>query len=240
VFSTWSGADFTIRLDITYPFAHRRKTIHLSSSRSVKIIECIAPWIKFPCVECDKSFTRSDALAKHMRLQHNIEPPLPGRGGNRKRKRDDIEPSPPIASATGGFNTFKVESSTPVEFYIEEGDGRRVISPIEHVRVDYFTAEGQPRTPTPEEESWDESDDVLPGRLMCAMDPESGLIMGRSPEMVRYLVMKAKHRYALEQHENLIEELRMAKFELNREKESKEAMLDDFLRSTFGYVLYYD
>lgn len=173
-----------------------------------------------------------------MRLQHNIEPPLPGRGGNRKRKRDEAEPSPPIASATGGFNTFKVESSTPVEFYIEEGDGRRVISPIEHVRVDYFTTEGQPRTPSPEEESWDEADDVLPVRLMCAMDPESGLIMGRSPEMVRYLVMKAKHRYALEQHENLIEDLRMARFELSREKEAKETMLDDFLRATFGSVLH--
>jgi uncharacterized C2H2 Zn-finger protein len=42
-----------------------------------------------PLPECDKSFTRSDALAKHMRLQHNISPPAPGRGGNRKRKRDD-------------------------------------------------------------------------------------------------------------------------------------------------------
>jgi hypothetical protein len=174
-----------------------------------------------------------------MRLQHNIEPPPPGRGGNRKRKRDDAEPSPPIASATGGFNTFKVESSTPVEFYIEEGDGRRVISPIEHVRVDYFTTEGQQRTPTPEEESGDEADDVLSARLMATMDPESGLIMGRSPEMVRYLVMKAKHHYALEQHEHLIEELRIARYELSREKEAKEAMLDDFLRATFGYVLHY-
>ena len=43
--------------------------------------------------ECDKSFTRSDALAKHMRMQHNIIPPAPGRGGNRKRKREEPEPS---------------------------------------------------------------------------------------------------------------------------------------------------
>jgi hypothetical protein len=68
------------------------------------------------------------------------------------------------------------------------------------------------------------------------MNPESGLIMGRSPEMIRYLVMKAKHRYALEQHEHLIEELRMARFELSQEKEGKEVMLDDFLRATFGCV----
>lgn len=171
-----------------------------------------------------------------MRLQHNIDPPLPGRGGNRKRKRDDIEPSPPIASATGGFNTFKVESSMPVEFFIEEGDGRRIISPIDHVRVDYFTTKGQQRTSSPEDESWDEGEDTLPARLMHAMDPSTGLIMGRSPEMVRYLVMKAKHRYALEQHEHLIEELRVAKYELRKEREAKEALLDHFLRVTFGYV----
>lgn len=172
-----------------------------------------------------------------MRLQHNIDPPLPGRGGNRKRKRDDTEPSPPIVSATGGFNTFKVESSTPVEFFIEEGDGRRIISPIEHVRVDYFTTEGQQRTPSPGDESWDEVEDALPAHFMHAMDPNTGLIMGRSPEMVRYLVMKAKYRYALEQHEHLIEELRVARHELSREREAKEAMLDEFLRVTFGYVL---
>lgn len=50
----------------------------------------------FSSKECDKSFTRSDALAKHMRLQHGISPPLPGRG-NRKRKRTD-GPVPPAGT----------------------------------------------------------------------------------------------------------------------------------------------
>ena len=63
--------------------------------------------------ECDKSFTRSDALAKHMRQQHHIEPPAAGRGGSRKRKRNADETAAPPADAasatTTGFNTFKVE-----------------------------------------------------------------------------------------------------------------------------------
>ena len=49
-----------------------------------------------------------------------------------------------------------------------------------------------------------------------------------------YLLMKAKHRYALEQHESLLEELRVARAELKKEKEEKEGTLDDFLRGTFG------
>ncbi|KAJ2913079.1 hypothetical protein MD484_g7330, partial [Candolleomyces efflorescens] len=79
--------------------------------------------------ECDKSFTRSDALAKHMRQQHNISPPAPGRGGSRKRKRGTAaaDPAPdtptpaPVPSPSsavpgpsaigGGFNTFKIDSS---------------------------------------------------------------------------------------------------------------------------------
>lgn len=237
LFSARPCTDFAICSYFPHSVPYRREAIHLSTSRSL-----YPPVIRTEYVltkhdaECDKSFTRSDALAKHMRLQHNIEPPLPGRGGNRKRKRDDIEPSPPVVSTTSGFNTFKIESSTPVEFFMEEGDGRRVISPIEHVRVDYFTTEGQHRSPTPEEDSWDEVDDALPAHLIHAMDQSTGLIMGRSPDMIRYLVIKAKHRYALEQHEQLIEELRMARLELGREKDSKEAMLDDFLRITFGCV----
>jgi hypothetical protein len=51
--------------------------------------------------------------------------------------------------------------------------------------------------------------------------------------MVMYLLMKAKHKYALEQHESLLEELRVARAELKKEKEDKEGTLDDFLRGMF-------
>lgn len=47
-------------------------------------------------LECDKSFTRSDALAKHMRVQHNINPTSSrGRGSRGGAKNED-------GSSTGG------------------------------------------------------------------------------------------------------------------------------------------
>ena len=54
--------------------------------------------------------------------------------------------------------------------------------------------------------------------------------------MVMYLLMKAKHRYALEQHEELIEQLRVIKKEKEREKELKEEALDQYFRAIAGYV----
>ena len=51
-----------------------------------------------------------------------------------------------------------------------------------------------------------------------------------------YLLMKAKHRYALEQHEELIEQLRVMKKEKEREKELKEEALDQYFRAIAGYV----
>ena len=84
------------------------------------------PFIPLTCadlapaiIECDKSFTRSDALAKHMRLQHNIEASVLGRGGKRKRSRDREEPSRPA-----GFSIFKVEPHTQSEMHISsEAEG---------------------------------------------------------------------------------------------------------------------
>ncbi|PPR00738.1 hypothetical protein CVT24_000944 [Panaeolus cyanescens] len=87
--------------------------------------------------KCDKSFTRSDALIKHMRLQHNIEPPPTTRGGtSRKRKRGAEEAPQASSSAAPGagtsaqhagtsasaFNTFKVEASTPSENNGDDGE----------------------------------------------------------------------------------------------------------------------
>ncbi|KAF8174566.1 hypothetical protein BJ912DRAFT_543249 [Pholiota molesta] len=210
-----------------------------------------------PLPECDKSFTRSDALAKHMRLQHNISPPAPGRGGSRKRKRaaDDqtqgtstpvasvvVSPHPTLPNASG-FIKFKVEPQTPSEA-VEDGN-------------EYFSVKGkggaangrqkrQPRasqlqtqtTPSPRNEEEDgystSSSDVLPPNLQSQFDESTGLVMGRTPAKIMYLLMKAKHRYALEQHDELQEHLRVLKNEIQTEKDMKEGTLDDLFRQMLG------
>ncbi|KAG5728474.1 Zinc finger protein [Termitomyces sp. T112] len=212
---------------------------HIRSHTGEKPFNCTLP-------ECDKSFTRSDALAKHLRLQHNIEPPAPGRGGYRKRKRgtDDqgsgngsTSHAPPpglLNDNSGTFNTFKFEPSpypddqnSPANYL----NGHRRSPSPHHL--------SRQRAGSPEYEGPDDDDsnnsgpDVLPEYLQKQYDPETQTIQGRSPAMVMYLLMKAKHRYALEQHESLLEELRLAKLELQDQRDRKDAALDQLLGSMF-------
>lgn len=81
------------------------------------------------------------------------------------------------------------------------------------------------------------SSDTLPEHLVSHYNPETGLVMGRTPAMVMYLLMKAKYRHATEQHEDLLEQLRVMKAETKREKELKEEALDQFLKAQFGCVV---
>ncbi|KAI9453932.1 hypothetical protein F5148DRAFT_985367 [Russula earlei] len=189
---------------------------HLRSHTGEKPFTCELP-------ECDKSFTRSDALAKHMRLQHNVEAGAPGRGGNRKRKRDREEPSRPAvstASEPAGFSIFKVEPHTPSEIHMPPEPGGTPAAD------DYFNGG---RSPSP-------ADEGIPSYLIQDLDPVTGLIRGRAPAMVKYLVTKAKYLFALEQHSTLMEELRVLRAEEYALRQGKDEALDNVMRSEFGCV----
>lgn len=179
-------------------------------------------------IECDKSFTRSDALAKHMRIQHNISPPLPGRGGNRKRKREEPDASGNVPEQSPyGYSTFKIEPNT----HPDDEDMR--MSPGD---TNGAYPGAMPRPFSPELAEYDDFEDEIPPHLLAQMDRATGLIMGRTPLMVRYLLMKAKYRWVLEHHEALLEELRVLKYEEKCWKERKDALLDELLRLNFGSV----
>ena len=172
-----------------------------------------------------------------MRLQHNISPPLPGRGGSRKRKRGDdppaaadVPPHPNAAPDPAGFTTFKVEPHTPREPSPGPPGGSLGAGGL--LARGGHEDHGQ-RSPSPEDGG---EDDGLPAHLADVADPATGLIFGRSPAMVRYLVMKAKEQYALREHYALIEELRTLRAQERAWREAKDVALDDVLRAEVGCV----
>jgi hypothetical protein len=158
-----------------------------------------------------------------MRLQHNVEAGAPGRGGNRKRKRGDREePSrstaPSTASDPASFSIFKVEPNTPSELRMLSEPGGTPSAD------DYLTAG---RSPSP-------SDEVLPSYLAQDIDPATGLIRGRPPAMIKYLITKAKYTFATEQHSTLLEELRVLRAEESALRRGKDEALDSVIRLEFG------
>ena len=52
--------------------------------------------------------------------------------------------------------------------------------------------------------------------------------------MVKYLIMKEKHRYVLEEHAGLLEELRTIRAEEQKWRNRKNELLDQVLEATFG------
>lgn len=184
-------------------------------------------------IECDKSFTRSDALAKHMRIQHNIIPPLPGRGGNRKRKREREEPEVAQPVASDGYTTFRVDPHHSDIVADYEESQMQALEANGHTPRNGFI--GRRRSSSPDSGEDSDPEEGIPQHLVAAMDRQTGLIFGRTPSMVKYLLMKAKFQYAMTEHESLLEELRCVRSEERAWRERKDALLDEVLRVTFGY-----
>lgn len=220
---------------ISHSCPYRRKAFHMSASWSATSMSSSPPSLpnQFHS-ECDKSFTRSDAMAKHMRLQHNISPPLPGRGGNRKRKRDDGAGESLIGSYSCQYSFSVSDAQTPTEGHPNAWDESRV-SPLPEGHEDYFS-QRRSASPGASSNASIEEDGLgdIPEYLRAQYNPATNKILGRPPAMIRYLLVKSKHRFVLEQHENLLEELRVIRDQEKVARQEKEQALDQVLRKELG------
>lgn len=189
------------------------------------------------CAEpgCDASFTRQNARSKHMRQQHNREASPGSRGRNRKRKRgEDASRDDTPASKLEGSTTTEADAGAGL---VTE-EAQNLTAPA---RRHPLSRTPSPMPPQPySQEAPDnavngtrEAEDI-PDHLLQYQEPVSGRILGRSPAFVRYILMKAKYQYALEQNEHLIEELRVLRNEERFAQEQKDHALDEVITTHLG------
>lgn len=71
---------------------------------------------------------------------------------------------------------------------------------------------------------------------MALMDPQTGLILGRPPSMVKYIIAKAKLQFVENEQRVLQLEYTRLKQEEKLLRTKKEAVLEDVLKAHFEYV----
>ena len=131
--------------------------------------------------------------------------PPPGRGSNRKRKRDENE-------TADGSVAGKID---------QDGNPQSVLDPT--------TGSGATVGGIP----FDDVDEDLPPNVAALMDPQTGLIMGRPPSMVKYIIAKAKLQFVENENRLLQMEHTRLKQEEKALRTKKETVFEDVLRAHF-------
>ncbi|EJD54088.1 hypothetical protein AURDEDRAFT_157342 [Auricularia subglabra TFB-10046 SS5] len=194
---------------------------------------------------CERAFTRQDALAKHKRQQHNMNIPMPGRGGNRKRKHSQLDGTPaaessPAKSKTQDSPAKPQDSPTRSE--------RRPTSPV---------AAPAPAPPIPTQAALVQDSPPTPAAPVPLVPPQPAhdtlpplpphvappiptnlpslpeTLHGVGRYKAAYLIEKAKLGYITREHHELKDELRLLQHEENQAYNDKERMLDHVLRASF-------
>jgi len=178
--------------------------------------------------ECDKSFTRTDALQKHMRVQHNESMPLSRKPPTKKGSKQD-DPSEVGALGVPTFHEDVLDSSNAMYDPALLATG----TPVASAPIASGSATPRITTPFPapiqlllaEEE--DESD-----------DPEVLQAIQANPQIpadqVRYLCYLARHKYAAQERESLQAELDQLESKKDGIQQEKDTMLDTIFQSEIG------
>jgi len=144
-----------------------------------------------------------------MRQQHNMNIPPPGRGSNRKRKREENDNGDAAAGVkVEGDGLPRGAMESMISFAAGSG------SAIEGMQID-------------------DVDEEIPANVAALMDPQTGLIMGRPPSMVKYIITKAKLQFVENEHRILQMEHTRLKQEEKQLRLKKEAVLEDVLKAHF-------
>lgn len=147
-----------------------------------------------------------------MRQQHNMNIPPPGRGSNRKRKREETDTGD--ASVGGRLDQDGIPREAMESTITFSGAGAGAGAGMDGIPVD-------------------DVEEEIPANVAALMDPRTGLIMGRPPSMVKYIITKAKLQFVENEHRVLEMEHARLKQEEKQLRLKKEAVFEEVLKAHF-------
>lgn len=177
-----------------------------------------------------------------MRVVHGLEtqyPAKPTATKKRKREDSDAEEEPFVAPDSNGEDDDAGEADED-DVYNPKGRKSRARkskaaaagagagASTAHVKSEGTLGVLAPE-PEPEISDTESSEGYLED-----MDPHTGLIHGCRPAKAKYMISKAKYRYAIGEHERLLASLKFQQEEIKCLRIAKDDTLNDLLKAQYG------